>query len=125
MLLRLRVATVENKKGFAEELGKRIREAREKEGITQTSLAKKVHKAPRTISEYEAGERNMYAADIPLVAAALKVSVSYLLLGSVVDPTLMQSIIAEFEALPDDRIRQIAVDLVRVLNNHSSDISNS
>ena len=114
-----------DKTEFAEELGKRIREAREKAGLTQAGLGELVHKEQRTISEYEAGTRNMYAADIPIFAEALNVSVGFLILGLKVDPELTQSIIAEFEALPDGGLRQIAVELVRVLNNHADNISNS
>lgn len=60
-----------------QQLGKRIRQAREKLGLSQDDLAERVGRDQRAVSEYESGKRRIYAHDLPTFADALSVPVVY------------------------------------------------
>jgi transcriptional regulator with XRE-family HTH domain len=60
-----------------EELGQRIRQAREARGLTQEQLAERIARDQRSVSEYESGKRRIYAHDLPNIARALNVPVMY------------------------------------------------
>lgn len=60
------------------QIGARIREARELEGLTQLELAEKLrYKSPTAISLIEAGERRIQISDLEMVARVLHRDVSY------------------------------------------------
>ena len=58
-------------------LGKRIREARERLGMTQEELAEKLNKAQNAISSYENGTRAIRISELPDLANALEVPIAY------------------------------------------------
>ena len=58
-------------------LGERIREARERAGISQEDLAVAVGKDQRAISEYENGKRKLSVTDLPMFARTLRVPLLY------------------------------------------------
>jgi transcriptional regulator with XRE-family HTH domain len=60
-----------------EELGQRIREARERLGITQGNLAALMGRTQDTISSYELGNRAIRVTELPALAKALKVPIGY------------------------------------------------
>ena len=60
-----------------EVVGKRIRQAREQLGLTQEQLAQRLGKTRNTISSYETGTRILSIAELPDLAEALEVPVSY------------------------------------------------
>ena len=60
-----------------QQLGERIRQARETLGLSQDELAVRVGRDQRSISEYENGKRRIYAHDLPTFAEALHVPIIY------------------------------------------------
>src|SRR5258708_32010509 len=60
-----------------ESIGKRIRYSREKLGITQEQLAERLGKTRNTISSYESGTRLLSISELPQLAAALEVPITY------------------------------------------------
>lgn len=60
-------------------LGSRIREIREDQGLNQAELAARVETSQSTISQLERGDRNPSYQMLRRLAEALSVSVSYLL----------------------------------------------
>lgn len=74
------------------EIGRRIRDAREKEGLTQGELAHKLgYSSPTAISLIESGERKIRIDDLELVAKTLHRELGYFISGS-------------FQTLPDVQI---------------------
>ena len=67
------------------DIGERIRNAREKARLTQAELAELVETEANTISRWERGVAGMRAETISKIAAALKISVAYLL-GEIDEP---------------------------------------
>lgn len=61
-------------------LGIKIRMAREAQGITQKELAERLGKAKNVISTYESGTRAIRVTELPLLAEALGVTISYFFL---------------------------------------------
>ena len=61
------------------ELGSRIQEIREDQGLTQTELAARVRTSQSTISQIEAGDRNPSYRMLVKLASALGVTVGYVL----------------------------------------------
>lgn len=61
------------------ELGARVQEIREDQGLTQTQLAELVGTSQSTISQIEAGDRNPSYKMLRQLASALKVTVGYIL----------------------------------------------
>jgi transcriptional regulator with XRE-family HTH domain len=60
-----------------EKIGQRIREARERLGLTQEQLAELIGKGRDTVSHYEIGDRAIVVTELPALAHALKVPISY------------------------------------------------
>lgn len=58
-------------------IGSKIREARENLGITQEELAMRIGKTQNAISGYENGSRGIHISELPDLASALGVPVSY------------------------------------------------
>ncbi len=58
-------------------IGERIREAREKLDLTQEQLADRLGKTRNTISSYETGTRILSISELPDLAKALEVPISY------------------------------------------------
>lgn len=93
------------------QLGRRIKDKREKLGISQTELAKSVHKSsPAYIAFIESGERNVSAMDLMLIAKNLGTTVADLVgekkqkqSKSVQPLEVMQSLRADKELPPADR----------------------
>ena len=62
------------------EIGQRIRDARERLGVSQRELAEKIHfESPTAISLIEAGKRAISIVQLEKVADALNVTLEYLL----------------------------------------------
>jgi len=60
-----------------EDIGQRIREARERLGMTQEELAAHIGRTQDTISSYELGNRAIRITELPALAHILKVPVGY------------------------------------------------
>lgn len=59
-------------------LGEKVREAREKVGITQVELSKRLKASQRTITEIETGKREPSLRTIKKIASELGISVQEL-----------------------------------------------
>jgi len=95
-------------------LGTRIREARERLGISQDQLAELVSKDQAAISAYELGKRKIAAVDLPLFARVLKVSILDLYEGETSLDDLDRAI-GEFHRLPTAESKRSIIDVVRNL----------
>lgn len=94
-------------------LGKSIRMARERLGLSQEELAARIARNQYAISEYEAGKRRIYAHDIPKIAQALEVPVSYLFEGNTELDALEEVIIYEFRGLASLEAKEYGIKLLR------------
>lgn len=107
----------------AKDLGARIREARERIGMSQEGLAQAVSKDQGAISEYESGKRRLAAVDLPDFARALQVSLLYFYQGDMVETDIDRRLLEEFQQIPTLRLKESAIELVRVfseaVNTHS------
>jgi transcriptional regulator with XRE-family HTH domain len=93
--------------------GSRIREARERLGISQEELAERLNKKQRAISEYENGNRRMFVTDLPDLAQVLGVPVSYFFDGEITKDQLDEVILSEFRRLSTPDAKQLIVGIVR------------
>lgn len=91
------------------ELGARIREIREDQGLSQEQLAERVGTAQSTISQLEQGERNPSYRTLRSLAKALGVSVSYLLGEAEVEELSPEEelLFREYRGLSDAARRQL------------------
>lgn len=106
-------------------LGKRIRLAREKLRLSQEELAQRISRNQYAVSEYEAGKRRIYAHDLPTIAQALEVPISYFFNEVVESDDLEGLILVEFRELRSVEAKQLALKLLRDIRNfvelHGSD----
>lgn len=98
------------------ELGKRIRQARERIGMSQEGLAEAVQRDQKAVSEYETGKRKLPAIDIPTFASVLGVPYSYFFEGELHLDELDQVLLQEFHTLPTQEDRQTALQAVRLIS---------
>lgn len=99
------------------ELGRRIRHARERIGLTQEALAESVERDQKAVSEYENGKRKLPAVDLPVYARALGVPVSYFFDGDIQTDQLDQLLLQEFHSLPTEEDKQAAIQAVHLISN--------
>lgn len=98
-------------------LGERIRQARERAGISQEDLAIAVSKDQRAISEYENGKRKLSVTDLPMFARTLRVPLLYFYEGEIALQDLDQAILDEFRRLPNSGAKQAAIEIVRIFSD--------
>lgn len=99
----------------AVDFGVRVRLARERIGLTQEQLAEKLSTTQAAISGYENGIRRMYVTELPTLADALGVSISYFFEVEV-DDYFGDVLIAELNKLSSDKAKETAVRLLRVFS---------
>ena len=99
------------------ELGQRIRQARERIGMSQEELAVAVERDQKAVSEYENGKRKLPATEIPTYANALGIPISYFFEGVFEVDDLDQLILQEFRALPTTEDKQTAIQVVRLISD--------
>ena len=97
-------------------LGLRIREARERRGMSQEDLAAAVSKDQRAISEYEAGKRKLAVTDLPRFATVLDAPLMYFFEEDVSLQDLDAALLNHFHQLPTPEIRQAAIDILRIFS---------
>jgi len=97
------------------DFGERLRIARERQGISQETLAHLIGKDQRAVSEYEIGKRRVYAADIPVIATALKVPILYLFGEELNSHDLDNELLKHFHQLPSIKTKEVAIEYVRLL----------
>ena len=97
-------------------LGSRIRQARERKGLSQEALAQAVDKDQRAISEIESGRRKLAAVDLPDFAGALEVPLLYFFEDT--DPTdeLEIALLREFRRMPSSDMQKMAISILRVMH---------
>ena len=104
-------------------LGQRIQNARNKAHLSQRELAKKVRKDQRAISEIEAGDRKIWANDLPAFARALNVSLLYFFQEEMEADELEKALVTAFRHIPTRTGKVTAVQMVEVLSKTPSDLS--
>lgn len=96
-------------------LGVRIREARERLGMSQEDFALAVAKDQRAISEYERGKRKLSVTDLPTFAQVLGVPVLYFYEGELTHHDLDFVVLDEFRRLPTPEAKHAAIQIIRIL----------
>lgn len=101
----------------AVELGKRIRQARERTGISQEGFAELIDKDQRAISEYEHGTRRVSVIELPKLARALGVPILYFFEGDIDISDQDRAILEQFHRLTQPNEQQTALDIIRLLGD--------
>lgn len=89
-------------------LGKRVTQRRKKLGLTQEALAEKGDVTAQFVSYAEAGKRAMRPENLMKIAAALEVSVDYLLTGDIIDKDLL---------ILSNKLRMLTPAQIRIVEN--------
>lgn len=100
-------------------LGQRIRQARERLGISQEQLALAVSKDQGAISEYENGRRKIPAVELPSFAEVLQVPILYFYQEAITPDDFDQALLSEFHRLPNTS-KPGAIEILRVLGDMTS-----
>lgn len=98
------------------ELGQRIRTAREELGLSQEEFAARIERDQRAVSEYENGHRRIWVTDLPVIAQALGMPLSYFYEGKVTEDGLDTLLLDEFHRLPTDGAKQTAIKMLRLFH---------
>ena len=97
------------------ELGARLRLAREKNHLSQEELAEKASRRQRDISDFENGKRKMYVNDLLEFSRILQTPLVEFLADSITLKDLDYLMLSKFHALPDDKTKRIALDMMDLL----------
>lgn len=97
-------------------LGQRIRQARERQGLSQEELAAALGLGQRAISELENGKRRLPITDLPDLARHLDVSLLYFFGENVEVDDLDQELLQYFHRLSDPQSRVTILEIVRLLS---------
>src|SRR5258707_6173121 len=97
-------------------LGARIRQARERLGLSQEDLAAAVAKDQGSVSEYESGKRRLSAIDLPAFAKTLHMPLLYFYEGDVTQTDIDRLLLDEFRQLPSTEAQQAVIDIIRILS---------
>ena len=101
-------------------LGERIKDARERVGLSQEQLAKAMRRDQRSISQYENGKRKVMITDLPLLAELLQVPIGYFFEGDEVNdiPDKFETqLLIEFRRLGKDDDKSTLIELVRLFSD--------
>lgn len=97
-------------------LGERIRQAREKRGLSQEEFAALISRDQRAVSEYEHGKRRISVTDLPTIAQALEVPLLFFYEGDLTTTDLDYALLKEFQRLPSTKAKRFAIDVLRQFN---------
>ena len=97
---------------FLQAMGKRVREARERRGMSRRALSESAEVSERYLAQLEAGEGNASVVLLRRVAAALSVSLTDLV-GDNESPVEQRLIRRFFERLPAHRLEDVILQLMR------------
>jgi len=87
---------INNQGATADSVGQRIRIAREKEGLTQSELAKKLeYNSPTAVSLIESGERKVKVETLEKIAQILHQDVNFLATGKPATTTVRTALRAD------------------------------
>ena len=102
---------VMEKKALNMEVGERIRTMRETNRFTREQLAEKANISIQFLYDIENGAKSMTVPTIINIAAALRVSTDYLLLGNNENSLVNPSIIAQLQTLSENQ-QKVAGELL-------------
>ncbi|MCA9906971.1 MAG: helix-turn-helix transcriptional regulator, partial [Anaerolineae bacterium] len=94
-------------------LGQRIRQARERKGLSQEDLALAISKDQSAVSDYEIGKRKLAAFELPLFADALDVPITYFFGQEGIDDDIDAAILSYVHQLETVDEQQAVVEMVR------------
>jgi len=97
---------------FLQAMGKRVREARERRGMSRRALSGSAEVSERYLAQLEGGEGNASVVLLRRVAAALSVSLTDLV-GDNESPVEQRLIRRFFERLPAHRLEDVILQLMR------------
>ena len=100
----------------AQQLGLRIRLAREAKGLSQEEFAVLIDRDQRSVSEYENGKRRIFAQDLPRIARALDVTILYFFEDIAQPDDLDQVLLREFRRL-NQTGQQTLIQMARLLDD--------
>lgn len=99
------------------DIGQRMRQARERIGMSQKEFADSVNKDQTAISEYETGKRKVPAVELSTFARVLGVPVSYFYDGDFQVDAVDQMILQEIHDLPTTEARTAALQFIRIFSD--------
>lgn len=105
------------------EIGKRIRDLREKEGLTQADLSKYLGYTATAISLIEAGERKVKIDDLEVIAKVLHQDVNYLITGAVSQSANVGMALRAEGSLEQSDVKRIEsyIELIKLQKQQRSD----
>jgi XRE family aerobic/anaerobic benzoate catabolism transcriptional regulator len=98
---------------FLFSLGKRVRELRNRCGMTRRAVAREADVSERHLAQLEAGEGNISVVLLSRIAAALNSSLSELFAPEIEEPVEKRLIQRFFERLPAHRLEDVTFRLMR------------
>lgn len=101
-------------------LGRRVRETRERRGLSRKRVAQEAAVSERHLAHLESGEGNVSIVLLRHVAAALEVSLSELLAGEEADSAEQRLIRGFLERLPRQRLEDVVFRLMRDFGDQES-----
>jgi transcriptional regulator with XRE-family HTH domain len=97
----------------AKTLGNLIRQARERQGLSQEDFAVLISRDQRAVSEYENGKRRIAVTDLPTFAEALGVPVIYFYGGTIDVDELDHALLTEFHRLSTHEAKLSAIKILQ------------
>lgn len=108
---------------FTIAMGELIRKAREEADLSQSDLARKIYRRQATLSDIENGKVEVSSGTLALLAAVLDKPITYFyppFLYQELKPEkftpLERELLIKFSNISSDHLREVAIDLVRVLS---------
>jgi XRE family transcriptional regulator, aerobic/anaerobic benzoate catabolism transcriptional regulator len=98
---------------FLLSLGKRVRELRDRRGMTRKMAAREADLSERHLAQLEAGEGNISVILLRRIATALNVSLVELFMPEVEEPVEKRLIQRFLERLPSNRLEDVVFRLMR------------
>ena len=99
-----------------QQLGRRLREARERRGLSQYEFADLISRDQRSVSEYERGKRKIAATDLAVLAQVLDVPLSYFYEERLETDGLDDLLLKEFHRVPSEETKRAIINLIRAFN---------
>lgn len=100
------------------QIGKRIKQCRKKQHLTQECLAEKVEVSPHYIYEIERGTKTMSIFTLYKISTALNISTDYILTGSIQDtPHKFDKLFSLVEDIPITK-RDSLAEIISVMLPH-------
>ena len=96
------------------QLGQRIRQARERAGLSQEDFAALIARDQRAVSQYENGVRKLSVTDLARFAQALDMPLAYFYEELPPADELDQRLLHEFHQLPSPELKALAIEMLRL-----------